>query len=95
MGKKVVKKVDPKKVAKGQVMKTVVEALEAAGVTVLNGVDFGFTEGTIVIRTEKCDVQLKPITPKAGLDFYESAVEDEVEDAPVEAETETLEQEGV
>lgn len=77
MSKKVVKKVDAKKVEKAKVMDVVREALEAAGYTVNAGEDFGFTAGTIVVKGEKTDVQIKPITPKAGVDRYEVAVDED------------------
>lgn len=80
--KKSVKKVDAKKVAKVEVMKVVEQALKDAGYMVMDGALFGMTAGTMVIRGEKVDVQIKPITPKAGLDQYaELEDEDEVEDA--------------
>jgi hypothetical protein len=79
MGKKVVKKVDAKKVEKAKVMDIVAKALAEAGYTVAFGEDFGFTAGTIVVKGEKCDVQLKPITPKVGLDRYEVLVDEEEE----------------
>ena len=80
MAKKTVKKVDVKKVAKVEVMDVITKALVAAGYTVGDGVDFGMTAGTVVVHGAKVDVQLKPITPKAGVDRYE-ALEVEDEDA--------------
>lgn len=65
------KKVDVKKVAKLDLSKKLAEFLTAQGLEVLDGADFGFTEGTIVVRGEVCDVQIKLITPKAGLQRYE------------------------
>ena len=79
MAKKIVKKVDVKKVAKVEVSKEVRELFEGLGVEVLDGADFGFTSGTLVARLEKCDVQIKLITPKAGIDRYESLEEEEEE----------------
>ena len=83
MAKKVVKKVDQKKVEKAKVMDVIQKALEAAGYIVKDGEDFGFTAGTVVVKGDKCDVQIKPITPKAGVDHYEELVdedEDEVQE---------------
>lgn len=77
--KKTIKKVDAKKVAKVEVMKVVQDALRAAGYEVFEGSEFGFTAGTMVVKGDKVDVQIKPITPKAGLDRYE-ALEDEDEE---------------
>ncbi len=92
MAKKTVKKVDVKKVAKANIMDVVGKALMEAGYEVfLTGEDFGFTQGTIVCRTDKCDVQIKPITPKTGIDFYElleEEEEDEVEETLEENEVE-------
>ena len=88
MAKKTIKKVDVKKVAKLSVMEVVINALKEAGYEVFDGAeDFGFTQGTVVCRTEKCDVQIKPITPKVSVDFYEM-LEEEVEDTPDESEIE-------
>ena len=80
MAKKVVKKVDVKKVEKERIAQIVREALEAAGYGVEDGADYGFSGGTLVARGAKVDVQIKPITPKAGVDRYE-ALEVEVEES--------------
>ena len=79
MAKKIVKKVDFKKVEKVSIMKVIAEALRTAGFEVEDGEDFGFTAGTVVVKGEKCDVQIKPITPKAGLERYEALEEEEEE----------------
>lgn len=71
-----VKKVDPKAVAKKALMETVSNALTSAGFEVLDGSEFGMTAGTIVIRTAETDIQLKPITPKAGVTRYEVGTEE-------------------
>lgn len=85
MAKKTVKKVDVKKVAKVDVMEVVANALKEAGYDVFDGADvFGFTQGTVVCRTDKCDVQIKPITPKVGIDFYEELEEEEVDEVEEE-----------
>jgi hypothetical protein len=75
MAKKM-KKINPKDTQKNEVMTVVREALANAGYEVLDGEDFAMTKGTVVIRAGVCDVQLKPITPKAGIDRYEVADED-------------------
>lgn len=79
MAKKVVKKVDVKKVAKSEVSAKVREIFEGQGIEVLDGVEYGMTQGTIILRMEKTDIQVKLITPKAGIDRYE-ILEDEVEE---------------
>ena len=77
MAKKM-KKINPKDTQKNEVMTVVREALIKAGYEVLDGEDFAMTKGTVIVRAGVCDVQLKPITPKAGIDRYE-VVEDNAE----------------
>ena len=77
MGKKTTKKVDVKKVSKLELSNLLAEFLTEKGVPVqTNAEDFGFTEGTLVVGTEACDVQVKFITPKAGVTKYETVTED-------------------
>lgn len=80
MAKKTVKKVDVKKVAKTEVNSKIKALFEELGISIDNGVDYGMTEGTLVAHMEKCDVQIKLITPKAGVDRYEKLVEEEEEE---------------
>ena len=77
MAKKI-KKINPKDTQKNEVMTVVRDALVKAGYEILDGEDFAMTKGTVVVRAGVCDVQLKPITPKAGVDRYE-VVEDNAE----------------
>lgn len=77
MAKKI-KKINPKDTQKNEIMTIVREALVNAGFEVLDGEGFAMTKGTVVVRAGVCDVQLKPITPKVGIDRYE-AVEDNAE----------------
>lgn len=80
MAKKTTKKVDVKKVSKLELSKLLAEFLAEKGVAVhTNAEDYGFTEGTLVVETEVCDVQVKFITPKAGVTKYEVVSEDEAE----------------
>lgn len=65
MAVKKAKKIDPKKVAKIETMETITELFEGQGITVLNGVDYGFTDTTMIIRLEGVDVQVKLVTPSA------------------------------
>ena len=76
---KVTKKVDVKAVQKAEVMEIVAEALREHGYEVKDGVDYGMTKGTLIVETEVCDVQIKPIAPKAGIVRYEVEVEEDVE----------------
>ena len=74
-----VKKIDVKKVTKLDVSSKVLEALETLGFKVSDGEGFGFTEGTLVAHMDKCDIQIKFISPKAGIERYEKVEEDEAE----------------
>lgn len=76
------KKIDVKVKAKETVSAKIREALEAQGYTVESGDDYGFTTGTLVLKksdTLVCDVQIKLITPKRGIDAYEKLQEEEAE----------------
>ena len=73
---KVAKKVDVKVVEKAKVMEIVATALKEHGYEVKDGVEYGMTKGTLIVATEVCDVQIKPITPKAGVVRYEVEVEE-------------------
>lgn len=77
-----VRKVDVKKEAKIILSQEIAQFLMEKGYNVQeNHEDFGFTGGTLVIGMEKTDVQLKLITPKAGLDRYQQVVYvDEIEE---------------
>ena len=82
------KKVDVKRVAKQELSNLFKEFLIEKGIEVSdNAEDFAFTQGTLVVHMEKTDVQVKLITPKAGLDRYQQVVyvtEDEYEAAAEE-----------
>lgn len=78
MAKKTTKKVDVKKVSKLELSKMLADFLLEKGIAVhTNAEDYGFTEGTLVVETEACDVQVKFITPKAGVTKYEVVSGDE------------------
>jgi len=75
--KKVVKrtkKVNEKDIAKEEIMAIIHKALKDNGISFKDGVDYGMTRGTIIVEHEKADVQIKPITPKAGLTRYQEVV---------------------
>ena len=78
MAKKTTKKVDVKKVAKKDLSTVIMEALKDAGYDVADGVARGFTEGSLVVSVEATDIQVKLITPKAGVTRY-PVLEDEAE----------------
>ena len=68
------KKVNEKDIAKEEIMAIIHKALEENGISFKDGVDYGMTKGTIIVEHEKADVQIKPITPKAGLTRYQEVV---------------------
>jgi hypothetical protein len=68
------KKVNEKDIAKEEIMAIIHKALEDNGISFKDGVDYGMTKGTIIAEHEKADVQIKPITPKAGLTRYQEVV---------------------
>ena len=76
------KKIDVKVKAKETVSAKIREAFEAQGYTVESGDDYGFTTGTVVLKKGDnlpCDVQIKLIVPKRGIDSYEKLQEGETE----------------
>ena len=95
---KAIKKVDYKKAEKTKIMEICMKALAEAGYEPVDGIDYGFTSGTIVAKGEKCDIQIKPISPKAGVDRYEALeeedeeVEEKVEEKPVKKEEPKVEE---
>ena len=68
------KKVNEKDIAKDEIMAIIHKALEENGISFKDGVDYGMTKGTIIVEHEKADVQIKPITPKAGITRYQEVV---------------------
>ena len=73
------KKIDVKKVAKVNVSNEIAEFLREKGYDVnVEAASFGFTEGTILVSVPETDIQVKFITPKAGITKYE-VLADEVE----------------
>ena len=68
------KKVNQKDIAKNEIMNIIQKALEENGIDFKDGVEYGMTKGTIIVEHDKADVQIKPISPKAGLDRYQEIV---------------------
>lgn len=68
------KKVNEKDIAKDEIMAIIHRALEENGIAYKDGVDYGMTKGTIIVEHEKADVQIKPISPKAGINRYQEVV---------------------
>ena len=68
------KKVNEKDIAKDEIMAIIRKALEENGIEYKEGVDYGMTKGTIIVEHDKADVQIKPISPKAGLNRYQEIV---------------------
>lgn len=73
------KKVNVKDMAKKELNKAIVELFEKAEIDWETGEDYGFTKGTLVVHMENTDVQIKFVTPKAGLDRYEKPKDDDEE----------------
>lgn len=65
------KKVNPKDLAKERVMAIIRESLEQVDIDYEDGAEYGMTKGTIVVHIDGYDVQIKPITPKAGSSCYQ------------------------
>ena len=68
------KKVNEKDIAKEEIMAIIHKALEENGISFKDGVDYGMTKGTIIVEHEKADVQIKPISPKAGITRYQEVI---------------------
>ena len=73
------KKVNPKDLAKEKVMAIIRESLEQVGIEYEDGTEYGMTKGTIIVHVDDYDVQIKPITPKAGLNRYQKVEYEEEE----------------
>lgn len=71
------KKINPKEVGKNKVMGILKECLTQNDIPFENGEEFGFTKGTLVLHLEEFDMQLKPITPKTGVERYEKFKDEE------------------
>lgn len=65
-----VKKVNEKDIAKSEVMEIIQNALSENGIQFKDGVEYGMTNGTIIVEHEKSDIQIKPIAPKHGVTKY-------------------------
>lgn len=68
------KKVNVKDIAKDEIMAIIHKALEENGIDFKDGVEYGMTKGTIIASHKSADVQIKPISPKAGLERYQEVV---------------------
>lgn len=73
------KKIDVKMEAKRGLSELIGQLLNSTDVAIEGGTDFGFTEGTIVAHLNDVDVQIKLITPKAGLTRYEKIADEDSE----------------
>lgn len=88
MAKKTSKKApSTKEVLKKEIREIIVKALTDAGVNFTEDSDkFGFTKGTLVVTKEDteekvgADLQIKFMSPKAGLDHYPVVEDDEEEE---------------
>ena len=79
MAKKTTKKANPKNEMKEQVTNILSKALLNENLNIEDGTEYGFTKGTIVVHGETVDLQIKLITPKAGVERYEKPEDNEEE----------------
>lgn len=79
------KKIDVKKEAKRGLSELIGQLLSSNNIPIERGTEFGFTEGTIVVHFNEVDVQIKLITPKAGLTRYEKIADEDSEVSTDEA----------
>ena len=87
------KKVDVKKAAKTELSAMFAEFLAEKGIECnTNSENFGFTSGTLVVKMPNTDVQVKLITPKAGLERYQEVVYEEETEEDVEEVNEEIEE---
>lgn len=70
------KKIDVKKEAKRNLSELIEQLLTSNDIAIEKGIDFGFTGGTLVAHCNDIDVQIKLITPKAGLTKYEKIADE-------------------
>lgn len=72
------KKVDVKAVEKERISNILRECCSIAeGLEIQDGEAFGFTKSSFVVRTAVCDIQVKIISPKAGVTRYSEVEETE------------------
>ena len=72
------KKIDVKKVAKENLSKEIANFLAERGYEVKTDVaDYGFSGGTLIVGDPATDIQVKFVTPKAGITRYEVKAEDQ------------------
>ena len=57
-------------------MKIIQRALEESGIEFKDGTEYGMTAGTIIVSHKIADVQIKPISPKSGLERYPELIEE-------------------
>lgn len=67
-----------KETMKNEVATAVRTALENLGFRIDTDYEsYGFTKGTLIVKGEATDVQVKFMTPKAGVNHYEKEEEEE------------------
>jgi hypothetical protein len=70
------KKVNVKAEAKAQISKMLEQYFYEMGLVVhSNAADYGASEGTLFVEMPECDVQIKLVTPKAGISRYVPSTE--------------------
>lgn len=67
-----------KELLKNEIRKNIIESFKQCDIKFdENSEDYGMTKGTLIVHGESCDLQIKFITPKSGIDRYEMLADDE------------------
>ena len=67
-----------KELLKDEIRKNIIESFKQYDINFdENYDDYGMTKGTLIVHGETCDLQIKFITPKSGIDRYEMLADEE------------------
>ena len=67
-----------KELLKDEIRKNIIESFKQCDINFdENYDDYGMTKGTLIVHGETCDLQIKFITPKSGVDRYEMLADEE------------------
>ena len=67
-----------KELLKDEIRKNIIESFKQCDINFdENYDDYGMTKGTLIVHGETCDLQIKFITPKSGIDRYEILADEE------------------
>ena len=77
MAKKTTKKVNVKEQFKNEIFNILTETFNQLEIEFdVDYQKYGFTKNTIIVKGAECDIQIKLVTPKAGINRY-NIVEEE------------------